>query len=383
MKFINSIIFVLVISVKVFSQEPVKLHDGTGNVRWASFEEVDKLSKVIQKPLLISVHTSWCGWCKKMEHTTYKDPQITSYLNTYFYPISLDAETRDTIIFRGKNYTNPNPENKRSVNAIANEIMGQSKSYPTTVLMDHNYENAVVVPGFLTAKDMASFLVFYKEEIYKTENINNFRTDFDNTYSDTKKKNINSEVNFIDLQTAIDINESDSANSKKIFIHFTEANCISCGVMDSISYTNPFVTRYLNANFHNVRFDINSTDTIAYNGQKILPSEDYLFNNFAVSVLKGNMKTPAIAFFNENNKLIMPIQQYLNQRAFEGAIHYIGSGEYMTKPSDEFIKEFDSKIVKGQRSIDEFYEALETSRTQEELIKELLILSEISGIYQD
>ncbi len=379
MKTILLVLSVL-LSITCFTQQN-KFHDETSAIRWMSFKEVEKQSKVYKKPIVISIHTSWCGWCKKMEHSTYKDPQIVDYLNTYFYPISLDAETKETITFRGQTFTNPNPNSKRSTNSIVNEIMGNQPSYPTTVFMTPDLEKSVVVPNFLTAKDMASFLVYYKEEIYKSETITNFRTDFDNTFTDTKKKYINSEVDFISLQEALDKNKEDSTHAKKIFIHFTETNCISCNVMDSVTYTNPFVTRYLNNNFHNVRFDINETDTINYNGQLILPSEEYLFNNFAVSILKGRMKIPAVAFFNENNKLIMPIQQYLNQREFEGAIHYIGEEQYKQQTSAEFLKQFNSEITTGQRAVSEFYEALEKSNSQDELIKELLIISENSGAY--
>ena len=372
--------FLILISIGLIGQTKT-FHDETSAIRWMSFKEVEKQTKVYKKPIIISVHTSWCGWCKKMEHTTYKDPQIVDYLNTYFYPISLDAETKEDITFRGQTFVNPNPENKRSTNNIVTEIMGNKRSYPTTVFMTPDLEKSVIVPNFLTAKDMASFLVYYKEEIYKSESINNFRTDFDNTFTDNKKKYLDSQVKFISLQEALDKNQEDTAAAKKIFIHFTEKNCISCSVMDSVSYTNPFVTRYLNNNFHNVRFDINETDTIRYNGQLILPSEDYLFNNFAVSVLKGKMKTPAIAFLNKNNRLIMPIQQYLNQREFEGAIHYIGEEQYLSQTSADFLKQFNSEITTGQRAVNEFYEALEQSKSQDELIRELLILSENSGAY--
>ena len=148
-------IILLVISVSVFSQVYTPK-----SVQWIDFEEAETMSKVQPRPILISVHTEWCGWCKKMDMTTFVDPQISSYLNSNFYPISFDAETKDTINFRGKQYINPSPESKRSTNTLTAEIMGSSRSYPTTVIMDHNFEHAVVIPGFLTAKDLASFLVF-------------------------------------------------------------------------------------------------------------------------------------------------------------------------------------------------------------------------------
>ena len=41
-----------------------------------------------------------------MDASTFKDPNVAAYLNTNFYPVKLNAETRDTITFNGKTYTN-------------------------------------------------------------------------------------------------------------------------------------------------------------------------------------------------------------------------------------------------------------------------------------
>jgi thioredoxin-related protein len=382
MKYTITMIFLFgLIAVKAQSNSSTyeNFQNAGGKVNWVNFEDAEKLSNTVKKPILISVHTEWCGWCKKMEITTFKDPQITSYLNSYFYPIHYDAETSDTITFKGKTYTNPFPGTKRSTHSLAPELMGTSRSYPTTILMDHNYQNAVVIPGFLSAKDIASFLVFYKEEVFKSENINNFRVDFDNTFGD-KKGNINSQVIFTDLQTAL--NQNDSLK-KKIFVHFYDSSCISCQVMDSVSYTNPFVTRFLNDNYLNVRFDINSKDTIIYNGQPILPSTDYDFNNFAVSVLKGKMKTPAVAFINEENKIIFPIQEYLNKNSFEVVLNYINDDAFKDQTFQDYNKTFNSKIIASQQVIKEINTTLSHSKSQMEAFTNLIkIVSSNTSLFE-
>jgi thiol:disulfide interchange protein len=55
------------------------------------------------RPILLDFYTSWCGWCKQMMKTTYADPRLAQYINTYFYPAKFNAEGKDTLEFLEKN----------------------------------------------------------------------------------------------------------------------------------------------------------------------------------------------------------------------------------------------------------------------------------------
>src|ERR1700756_3443668 len=81
-------------------------HDATpdtnhGLVKWLTFKEAQEEMKKQPKPLLIDIYTDWCGWCKHMVKTTYSDPNLAGYINTYFYPVQFNAETHDTIEYNG------------------------------------------------------------------------------------------------------------------------------------------------------------------------------------------------------------------------------------------------------------------------------------------
>ena len=51
--------------------------------------------------MFIDVYTDWCGWCKHMMKTTFANKGIANYINTQYIPVRFDAETLDTITFRG------------------------------------------------------------------------------------------------------------------------------------------------------------------------------------------------------------------------------------------------------------------------------------------
>ena len=76
---------------------------GFAQLKTYSFEEVEKLSKENPKPIVVFIHTSWCKYCKIMENSTFKNQEVVTLLNSAFYFISFDAETKNTITFN--NYT--------------------------------------------------------------------------------------------------------------------------------------------------------------------------------------------------------------------------------------------------------------------------------------
>lgn len=112
-------------------------HDGP--INWVSLEEADSLYAINPKPLFIDVYTDWCGWCKRMDATTFKNQQIANYLNTYFYAVKLDAETDEDITFQGRNYQNTQKEKVK--------VILDSLNNGITLLQDSIKERQAFIDG--------------------------------------------------------------------------------------------------------------------------------------------------------------------------------------------------------------------------------------------
>src|SRR4051812_3153395 len=100
-------------------------------IHWIT--SIDELqAKMAQSPkkVYMDVYTDWCGWCKKMDASTFQNPDLIKYMNNNFYAVRLNAERKDTIHFQGKDYYF-NPQFK--ANTFAVELMKGSMSYPTAV----------------------------------------------------------------------------------------------------------------------------------------------------------------------------------------------------------------------------------------------------------
>src|SRR5438128_2410199 len=69
---------------KVAAKEPIE---------WLSFSDGLKLAHEKKKPVLVDIYTSWCGWCRRMDLTTYKDEKIIQALNENFVVVKMNAES--------------------------------------------------------------------------------------------------------------------------------------------------------------------------------------------------------------------------------------------------------------------------------------------------
>ncbi len=62
-----------------------------------SFNEVKTKAREDKKLIMVDVYTTWCGPCKLMDRTTFKDKKVVGLLNSKFVPFKIDAEKGEGI----------------------------------------------------------------------------------------------------------------------------------------------------------------------------------------------------------------------------------------------------------------------------------------------
>lgn len=136
-------------------------------VNWMSMSEALKQNNKNPRKIFIDVYTDWCGWCKKMDNTTFSDSEVASLLNDHFYPVKFDAESSQPIEFNGKVYKNPNPGGRRSAHELASALLKNKLSYPSYVILDSNNRGLTVLKGYLKKEQMMPVLRYIGKDIYE------------------------------------------------------------------------------------------------------------------------------------------------------------------------------------------------------------------------
>jgi thiol-disulfide isomerase/thioredoxin len=96
-----------------------------------SLEKAKKESTDSGKLIFIDAHTSWCGPCKKMAATSFKDAEVAEIYNEKFINLKIDCE-KDA----------DGPEISR---------LYKIKAYPTLLIIDGNGKLIKQIVGFQTA----------------------------------------------------------------------------------------------------------------------------------------------------------------------------------------------------------------------------------------
>jgi thioredoxin-related protein len=139
-------------------------------IHWiTSIDELQAKMQQNPKKVYVDIYTGWCGWCKKMDVSTFSNPDLIKYMNLNFYAVKFDAERQDVIHFQGKEFRF---EPQFRANTWAVELMKGNNpnvqmSYPTTIFMLENFQNPTPVPGYMTVPQIEVILTYFGDNAYK------------------------------------------------------------------------------------------------------------------------------------------------------------------------------------------------------------------------
>ena len=135
-------------------------------IKWMTWEEASKALEKEPRKIFVDVYTDWCGWCKKMDATTFKDSTIIEELNSDFYPVKLNSEQKESIFWKGEEFK-WTPSGRDGVHKLAHDLLDGQMSYPTYVILDEDYARILIAPGYTDVTMLMKELRFAAEEHYR------------------------------------------------------------------------------------------------------------------------------------------------------------------------------------------------------------------------
>ncbi|MGM8360969.1 thioredoxin family protein [Flavobacterium sp. ARAG 55.4] len=133
---------------------------GFAQLKTHTFEEAEQLAVKNPKPFVVFTHTSWCKYCKLMENSTFKNPEIISILNDSFYFVALDAEDKKDITFNKHTFQYKPTGTNTGIHELATALATSNNqvTYPTLTILDPDYSILFQQASYLKALDLLEIL---------------------------------------------------------------------------------------------------------------------------------------------------------------------------------------------------------------------------------
>jgi len=126
-------------------------------IQWMDYDDGMALAKKENKHVFANFTAKWCGYCKKMNKTTFLDPDIVKILSESFISVKIDGDSRDTLNIDGYKITNRN---------LAKSEYGVG-SYPTYWFLDDKGTKLGYIRGYQSKEQLFSYLKYVASREYE------------------------------------------------------------------------------------------------------------------------------------------------------------------------------------------------------------------------
>lgn len=142
---------------------PIEAVNQNALINWLSWDEAMELMKVEKRKVLVDIYTDWCGWCKRMDKTTFSNEDIVKYVNKNYYAVKFNAEYKEPIEVGDKVYKFVKSSNKkgRGYHELALALTMGRLSYPSFVFMNEDANVIQPIPGYKDADAFEVIMTYF------------------------------------------------------------------------------------------------------------------------------------------------------------------------------------------------------------------------------
>lgn len=146
-------------------------------------------------------------------------------------------------------------------------------------------------------------------------------------------------VNWLSWEEAMALSQKEK---KKILLSVYTDWCGWCKRMDTATFEEPNIARYINENFYPVKFDAEQRGELEYQGKayKYVKNGKRGYHELAAELLKGRLSFPSVVFLDEKQEVIQSIVGYKPPEEFEKIATYFAQDHYKKTPWSTYQKNF-------------------------------------------
>ncbi|NQX80850.1 MAG: thioredoxin fold domain-containing protein [Flavobacteriaceae bacterium] len=145
----------------------------------------------------------------------------------------------------------------------------------------------------------------------------------------------NDQINWISLEEAV---ENQKNTPKKIFMDVYTTWCGPCKMMDSNTFTNKKLIKYVNENYYAVKFNAENKQITTYKGNEYRKGEGKRSQHQFARYLKVSAY-PSLVFFDEEAKPISVLPGYKDVKNAEVFLKLFVAEDYKNiKTKEEWIE---------------------------------------------
>jgi len=129
-----------------------------GNITWLDYDGGLTKAKLEDKHVFINFTTSWCGYCKKMNKSTFVDPEVVMMMDSNFVAIMVDGDSRHELDIDGYKITERD---------LTRKEYGVG-SYPLYFFLKSDGEKLGALRGYQSKNQLMQYLTYVAERKYDT-----------------------------------------------------------------------------------------------------------------------------------------------------------------------------------------------------------------------
>lgn len=142
-------------------------------ITWLTFEQAVELNKKQPKKMFFDIYTDWCTWCKRMDASTFKDPEVVKWMNQHFYAVKFNAEQKADVAYKGHTLKFQ-AAGGRGYHELAFSLLDGRLGYPSFVYLDENENRITISPGYKNADTLLKELRYVSGNHYQTLSFEEF-----------------------------------------------------------------------------------------------------------------------------------------------------------------------------------------------------------------